>query len=50
MKNKQRFLNFRIENKDYEYLRKRALANDRSVSYILRKIIKKVIKEQKEKK
>jgi len=43
-------INFRIEGRDYELLRKRALANDSTISKYLRKIIKKVIKEQEEKK
>lgn len=48
MKNEKRF-NFSIEGKDYELLRKRALADDRSIASYLRKIIKKVVKEQEEK-
>ena len=43
---KDKDINFRIEGRDYEYLRRQALADDRSVSYVLRKIIKNAIAEQ----
>jgi len=40
-------INFRIEGKDYELLRKWALRNDNSISKQLRKIIKQAIRYQK---
>jgi predicted DNA-binding protein len=45
MKNNKQ-LHIRLEGADYEYLRRKALADDRSISYILRKIIKNAIAEQ----
>lgn len=42
-------IRFRATERDWEYLRKRVIRNDTTLSHVMRKIVRKSIKEVEEK-